>query len=80
MFCMPFQLVEPFAYWTIPGVAIAAFFFLGLLAAGEEIEQPFGAFVLPSVVTSTDIVAGYDENEFVRAARARSVSNALLAV
>ncbi|EJD54807.1 hypothetical protein AURDEDRAFT_156587 [Auricularia subglabra TFB-10046 SS5] len=42
MFCMPFQLIEPFGIWTIPGVAVAAFFFLGLLAAGEEIEQPFG--------------------------------------
>ncbi|KAH7101414.1 Bestrophin, RFP-TM, chloride channel-domain-containing protein [Auriculariales sp. MPI-PUGE-AT-0066] len=42
MFCLPFQLVAPFGVWSIPGVAIAAFFFLGLLAAGEEIEQPFG--------------------------------------
>ncbi|EDR01137.1 uncharacterized protein LACBIDRAFT_312458 [Laccaria bicolor S238N-H82] len=35
-------LVSLFGYYTIPGVAIAAFIYLGFLAAGEEIEQPFG--------------------------------------
>jgi len=39
---LPFQLVSQFDYYTIPGVAIAAFIYLGFLAAGEEIEQPFG--------------------------------------
>ncbi|KAF8878943.1 Bestrophin, RFP-TM, chloride channel-domain-containing protein [Infundibulicybe gibba] len=39
---MPFQLVRQFGYATIPGVALAAFTYLGFLAAGEEIEQPFG--------------------------------------
>ncbi|KAG6855761.1 hypothetical protein H0H87_011190 [Tephrocybe sp. NHM501043] len=34
-------LVGPFGWYTIPGVAIAAFIYLGFLAAGEEIEQPF---------------------------------------
>jgi len=42
LFFLPFQLVVPFGYSTIPGVAIAAFIYLGFLAAGEEIEQPFG--------------------------------------
>ncbi|CAE6462334.1 unnamed protein product [Rhizoctonia solani] len=42
LFFLPFQLTETFGYWTIFGVGIAAFMFLGLLAAGEEIEQPFG--------------------------------------
>ncbi|KAG8730635.1 hypothetical protein FRC11_006235, partial [Ceratobasidium sp. 423] len=42
LFFLPFQLTETFSYWTIFGVGIAAFMFLGLLAAGEEIEQPFG--------------------------------------
>lgn len=42
LFFLPFQLTETFGYWTIFGVSIAAFMFLGLLAAGEEIEQPFG--------------------------------------
>lgn len=42
LFFLPFQLTETFGYWTIFGVVIAAFMFLGLLAAGEEIEQPFG--------------------------------------
>jgi len=42
LFFLPFQLVEQFAWYTIPGVTIAAFIYLGFLAAGEEIEQPFG--------------------------------------
>jgi predicted membrane chloride channel (bestrophin family) len=43
LFFLPFQLVSQFVYYTIPGVAIAAFIYLGFIAAGEEIEQPFGA-------------------------------------
>jgi len=43
LFFLPFQLVSEFGYYTIPGVAIAAFIYLGFIAAGEEIEQPFGA-------------------------------------
>ena len=43
LFFLPFQLVDQFGYYTIPGVGIAAFIYLGLIAAGEEIEQPFGA-------------------------------------
>ncbi|KAG8765033.1 hypothetical protein FRC12_007724 [Ceratobasidium sp. 428] len=42
LFFLPFQLIEGFGYWTIFGVCVAAFMFLGLLAVGEEIEQPFG--------------------------------------
>lgn len=42
LFFLPFQLINEFGYYTIPGVAIAAFIYLGFLAAGEEIEQPFG--------------------------------------
>ncbi|KAI0057278.1 UPF0187-domain-containing protein [Artomyces pyxidatus] len=42
LFFLPFQLVDQFGWYTIPGVAIAAFIYLGFLAAGEEIEQPFG--------------------------------------
>jgi len=42
LFFLPFQLVEEFEWYTIPGVTIAAFIYLGFLAAGEEIEQPFG--------------------------------------
>jgi hypothetical protein len=41
---LPFQLISQFEWYTIPGVAIAAFIYLGFVAAGEEIEQPFGAF------------------------------------
>ncbi|KJA28372.1 hypothetical protein HYPSUDRAFT_155545 [Hypholoma sublateritium FD-334 SS-4] len=42
LFFLPFQLVSQFGYYAIPGVAIAAFIYLGFIAAGEEIEQPFG--------------------------------------
>ncbi|ETW74596.1 hypothetical protein HETIRDRAFT_482364 [Heterobasidion irregulare TC 32-1] len=42
LFFLPFQLVDLFGWYTIPGVAIASFIYLGFLAAGEEIEQPFG--------------------------------------
>ncbi|KAF9463986.1 Bestrophin, RFP-TM, chloride channel-domain-containing protein [Collybia nuda] len=42
LFFLPFQLIKLFGYYTIPGVAMAAFIYLGFLAAGEEIEQPFG--------------------------------------
>jgi hypothetical protein len=46
LFFLPFQLIGEFGYYTIPGVAIAAFIYLGFLAAGEEIEQPFGKYIL----------------------------------
>ncbi|KAG8927787.1 hypothetical protein FRC02_007772 [Tulasnella sp. 418] len=36
------ELSEPLGYLAIFAVAVAAFLFLGFLAAGEEIEQPFG--------------------------------------
>ncbi|EJC99916.1 uncharacterized protein FOMMEDRAFT_92818 [Fomitiporia mediterranea MF3/22] len=42
LFLLPFQLIDQFGWYTIPGVCIAAFFYIGFLAAGEEIEQPFG--------------------------------------
>ncbi|KZT69332.1 UPF0187-domain-containing protein [Daedalea quercina L-15889] len=42
LFFLPFQLIGEFGWYTIPGVGIAAFIYLGFLAAGEEIEQPFG--------------------------------------
>ncbi|KAF7984786.1 hypothetical protein HWV62_11778 [Athelia sp. TMB] len=42
LFFLPFQLIDQFGWTTIPGVGIAAFIYLGFLAAGEEIEQPFG--------------------------------------
>ncbi|KIJ11884.1 hypothetical protein PAXINDRAFT_118576 [Paxillus involutus ATCC 200175] len=42
LFFLPFQLVDQFKWYTIPGVAVAAFIYLGFLAAGDEIEQPFG--------------------------------------
>jgi predicted membrane chloride channel (bestrophin family) len=42
LFFLPFQLVSQFGWFTIPGVAVAAFIYLGFMAAGDEIEQPFG--------------------------------------
>ena len=42
LFFLPFQLVDDFGWHTILGVGMAAFIYLGFLAAGEEIEQPFG--------------------------------------
>ena len=39
---LPFQLVDLFGWYTIPGVGIASFIYLGFIATGEEIEQPFG--------------------------------------
>ncbi|KAK0464346.1 Bestrophin, RFP-TM, chloride channel-domain-containing protein [Desarmillaria tabescens] len=42
LFFLPFQLVSTFGWHTVSGVCIAAFIYLGFLAAGEEIEQPFG--------------------------------------
>jgi len=42
LFTIPFQLCDTFGYITIPSVAVASFLYLGFVAAGEEIEQPFG--------------------------------------
>ncbi|KIP03186.1 hypothetical protein PHLGIDRAFT_253223 [Phlebiopsis gigantea 11061_1 CR5-6] len=42
LFALPFQLIDQFHWYTIPGVGIAAFIYLGFVATGEEIEQPFG--------------------------------------
>lgn len=42
LFTIPFQLCDTFGYITIPSVAVASFLYLGFIAAGEEIEQPFG--------------------------------------
>ena len=47
LFFLPFQLIDLFGYYAILGVCIAAFIYLGLIAAGEEIEQPFGAYPPP---------------------------------
>ncbi|KAG9098537.1 hypothetical protein FRC06_006244 [Ceratobasidium sp. 370] len=42
VFFLPFQLWKTLEYVTIPATGIAAFLFFGFLAAGEEIENPFG--------------------------------------
>ncbi|CAK5262402.1 unnamed protein product [Mycena citricolor] len=42
LFLLPFQLVSSFGWHTVPAVSVGAFVYLGFVAAGEEIEQPFG--------------------------------------
>lgn len=63
LFLLPFQLVGQFGWYTIPGVGIAAFFYIGFLAAGEEIEQPFGEYSQCSLNTQLNntTTAGYDD-------------------
>lgn len=38
---LPFQVVGPMGYITIPGTAFASFLLLGFLEIGQEIENPF---------------------------------------
>jgi predicted membrane chloride channel (bestrophin family) len=42
LFFLPFQLLDDFGYYTVLGVAIAAFIYLGFIAAGDEMTNPFG--------------------------------------
>ncbi|KAJ7839936.1 Bestrophin, RFP-TM, chloride channel-domain-containing protein [Mycena olivaceomarginata] len=42
LFLLPLQLVNDFVWHTVPAVSLGAFVYLGFVAAGEEIEQPFG--------------------------------------
>jgi len=39
---LPFQILGPLGWITIPGTTVVAFVFFGFLVAGEEIENPFG--------------------------------------
>ncbi|EJD41899.1 UPF0187-domain-containing protein [Auricularia subglabra TFB-10046 SS5] len=39
---LPFQLYKTMGWLTIPGTAIASFFFFGFISLGAEIENPFG--------------------------------------
>jgi putative membrane protein len=39
---LPFQLIEPLGYVTIPASIFAAYIILGLALIGREIENPFG--------------------------------------
>lgn len=38
---LPFQIYNPFGWFTIPGTAFASFLLLGFLEIGQEIENPF---------------------------------------
>jgi putative membrane protein len=69
---LPFQLLRPLEWITIPASAVAAYIILGLLMIGSEIENPFGTDVndLPleiyceqiahdlDVIASLDVAAG----------------------
>lgn len=39
---LPWALVHDFQYWTIPAVAIIAYFLIGLELIAEDVEEPFG--------------------------------------
>lgn len=39
---LPFQILKPLGWLTIPGVALAAFVYCGLMKSAEELENPFG--------------------------------------
>ncbi|CAG7854565.1 SubName: Full=Uncharacterized protein {ECO:0000313/EMBL:CCA70555.1} [Serendipita indica DSM 11827] len=39
---LPFQILKPLGWLTIPGVALASFVYCGLMKCAEEIEDPFG--------------------------------------
>jgi putative membrane protein len=39
---LPWGLMESFHYWTIPAVAMLAYFMIGVEIIAEEIEDPFG--------------------------------------
>jgi hypothetical protein len=39
---LPFQILEPLGWLTIPGTALAAFVYCGLMKCAEELENPFG--------------------------------------
>jgi len=44
MYCffLPFQIWAAMKWYTIPATGILSFIYFGFLAAGEEIENPFG--------------------------------------
>lgn len=37
LFFLPFQLADDFKWYTVPGTGVAAFFYLGFIAAGSSI-------------------------------------------
>jgi ion channel-forming bestrophin family protein len=42
LIALPFQILEPLGWLTIPGCALAAFVYCGLMKCAEELENPFG--------------------------------------
>ncbi|KAJ6612378.1 hypothetical protein B0H10DRAFT_2052682 [Mycena sp. CBHHK59/15] len=56
LFLLPLQLVSDFGWHTVPAVSVGAFVYLGFVAAGEEIEQPFGLYFLR--ISGSDLLRG----------------------
>ncbi|KAJ7318749.1 hypothetical protein DFH08DRAFT_819640 [Mycena albidolilacea] len=46
-------LVSEFGWYTIPAVSIGAFIYLGFVAAGKEIEQPFTSYFAQATTRTT---------------------------
>ncbi|KIM22990.1 hypothetical protein M408DRAFT_78157 [Serendipita vermifera MAFF 305830] len=42
LLALPFQVIKPMGWLAIPGVALAAFVYCGLMKCAEELENPFG--------------------------------------
>lgn len=63
-FTLPFVLVEPLHWWSIPGTFLIAFVFFGIEEIGVEIEDPFG----------------YDENDLPIERFCQTIEGNLLAV
>ncbi|KAG8825973.1 hypothetical protein FRC19_010052 [Serendipita sp. 401] len=42
LFALPFQILKPLGWLTIPGCSLAAFAYCGLMKCAEELEDPFG--------------------------------------
>lgn len=63
-FTLPFALVDPLRWWTVPGTFLVAFIFFGIEEIGVEIEDPFG----------------YDENDLPLERFCQTIEANLLAV
>ncbi|KAG9016754.1 hypothetical protein FRB90_002276 [Tulasnella sp. 427] len=69
---LPLEIVRALSEWVAAldargtAVAIASFLYLGFLAAGEEIEQPFGQWTIVEIYPATErhsLKLGYEEND-----------------
>lgn len=71
VFLLPFQLIDPLGWVSIPATIAAGYIIFGLLFIGQEIENPFGNDVndLPleiycdQIATDMDVIASHDKRE-----------------